>query len=518
VLATLRLLLIEDSADDAELLLFELQHAGYDVSYTRVETAVAMQAALKQQAWDIVLSDYSMPLFSGEAALKILQQSGSDIPFIVVSGAIGEESAVEIMRAGAHDYVMKDKPQRLIPAIQREMREAAERRARREAEKQRTQLQAELRQYADKLEQMVEERTKQLRQAKEEIELVLDNTTDAIVLAQPNGDIRAKNIAFMRVFGERVVGNIERILWTLIGDDYVTAMCNALVDVMTTGQPQRVEARIETTAGNTQDAEIAFVPVRLGDDQRASILISVHDITHIKEIERFKERFVLDAVHDLATPISGLSTRLYLLKRSPEQLGEHLNALENQVRHLRNLLNDLRTMSQLDRGQLALQLEPYDLNELAYRVFDTYEPIAISKQQTLTLSTDDQLPTIQLDSRRMERVLVNLIANAINYTPEGKAIHAWTQLIQTSTGPQVCFAVRDEGIGIAEAEIERIFERFYRTTTARQTHDGGTGLGLAITQEIVHLHGGTIDVESTPGTGSVFTVRLPIDAGPMSTV
>ncbi len=130
----LHVLLVEDSESDAELTILLLTTAGYDVVHERVETAGEMQAALDRQAWDIVLADYRLPQFDAPAALRLLQRTGLDIPFIVVSGTVGEETAVAVMKAGAHDYLMKDNLTRLAPAVRRELAEAQTRRERRQAE------------------------------------------------------------------------------------------------------------------------------------------------------------------------------------------------------------------------------------------------------------------------------------------------------------------------------------------------------------------------------------------------
>lgn len=130
----LNLLLVEDSEDDAELMLLELRRGGYRTEYVRVDNAEAMDAALRQRNWDLVISDYVMPQFSGPAAMKLLQESGYDIPIIIVSGHIGEDIAVSAMKSGANDYVMKDRLARLVPAVERELREAEVRRARRAAD------------------------------------------------------------------------------------------------------------------------------------------------------------------------------------------------------------------------------------------------------------------------------------------------------------------------------------------------------------------------------------------------
>ncbi len=130
----LHVLIVEDSEDDACLIAREFERGGYCVASERVDTPSAMQAALSRAAWDVIVSDYAMPQFSGPAALKVLQESGLDVPFIIVSGAIGEDLAVEAMRGGARDYVMKDKLTRLVPAVERELCEAGIRRQQRQTE------------------------------------------------------------------------------------------------------------------------------------------------------------------------------------------------------------------------------------------------------------------------------------------------------------------------------------------------------------------------------------------------
>src|SRR5512142_2649731 len=131
----LRILIIEDSRDDAELILREVQRGGDEVESERVETAEAMQAALARQKWDLIICDFSLPRFSAPKALDLLKRSGYDIPFIIVSGTIGEESAVNALKAGAHDFIIKGNFARLLPAIERELKEAEVRRERRERER-----------------------------------------------------------------------------------------------------------------------------------------------------------------------------------------------------------------------------------------------------------------------------------------------------------------------------------------------------------------------------------------------
>jgi len=130
---SIRLLIIEDSEDDAELLVRKVTKSGYKIKYTRVESEKEMKSALQQEAWDLIISDYSLPNFTGLSAINLINQLKIDIPFIIVSGAIGEDIAVEAMKAGAHDYIMKDNLARLSPAIERELREAKIRNERKQA-------------------------------------------------------------------------------------------------------------------------------------------------------------------------------------------------------------------------------------------------------------------------------------------------------------------------------------------------------------------------------------------------
>ena len=136
----LRVLLVEDSADDAALIVRDLQRGGYEVAFERVDSREGMSRAIEQQSWDLVICDYSMPQFSGTEALKLVRERGSDAPFIFVSGTIGEDTAVSALKLGAQDYVMKGNLTRLLPAVERELREAEERRERTRLEQRLKQL------------------------------------------------------------------------------------------------------------------------------------------------------------------------------------------------------------------------------------------------------------------------------------------------------------------------------------------------------------------------------------------
>lgn len=369
-------------------------------------------------------------------------------------------------------------------------------------------LEIQLKAYNVKLEDLVNERTNELRQAKEQLELILKNTTNALAFANQQGDLLITNPAFQEFFNVEETNAIEYILWAISDAEQLGDISEALLQTIYDGTNHRFETKIRVEE-SVKDLDLSLIAVESNlreNDIEHSVLLSGHDITHMKEIERFKEQFVADAVHDLATPISGMSTRLYLLKRSPEKLQEHVRALDNQVKHLKNLLEDLRTLSQIDRNMLVLNLESANINDIIQRVYDTYEPVAIDKSQSLDINLEQNLPLLTIDSRQIERVLVNLVSNAVNYTPENKNIQI--QSIKKDEG--VLIQIKDEGIGIGAEELEHIFERFYRSDEARASLSSGTGLGLAITKQVVELHNGTITVDSKLGEGSIFSLSLPL--------
>lgn len=262
-------------------------------------------------------------------------------------------------------------------------------------------LEIQLKAYNAKLEDLVHERTDELRQAKEQLELILKNTTNALAFANQQGDLLITNPAFQKFFNVEETNAIEYILWAISDAEQLGDISEALLQTMYDGKNHRFETKIRVEESE-KDLDLSLIAVENGlkeNELKHSVLLSGHDITHMKEIERFKEQFVADAVHDLATPIAGISTRLYLLQRSPEKLNEHVRALDNQVKHLKNLLEDLRTLSQIDRNTLFLNLESTSINDIIQRVYDTYEPVAIDKSQSLDINLEQNLPLLTIDRK-----------------------------------------------------------------------------------------------------------------------
>lgn len=200
----LNVLIVEDSNADAQLLLRELRQGGFEPVYERVDTREAMTAALDKQSWDIILADYVMPQFSGLAALELLKEKGIDLPFIVISGKIGEDTAVEAMKAGANDYILKGNLMRLVPAIERELGDAIVRRERKQGEAERDRLMNQLREVNAQLvltSIQASEQVEEVQRVAAELDAVFMSTAEAIVVYDPAGKILRLNPVAVKMLG-----------------------------------------------------------------------------------------------------------------------------------------------------------------------------------------------------------------------------------------------------------------------------------------------------------------------------
>ncbi|HEY6224052.1 MAG TPA: PAS domain S-box protein, partial [Gemmatimonadales bacterium] len=256
--------MVEDSADDALLVTRELQRAGHQLEFERVDTASALQAALDRQAWDLIIADHSMPGFSGFAALTLVRERGLDVPFIFVSGTLGEDVAVEAMKAGANDYVVKGNLKRLLPAMERELREAQVRWARRRAEV-------------------------ALAHSEQRLMGILESALDALVTMNGDGVITGWSPQAETIFGWTKSDALGRTLAeTVIPPPSRDAHRRGLARFLATGEGPILRRRLEVTAlhksGREFPVELTITPVRLGDVWEFSAF--VRDITERKRTER----------------------------------------------------------------------------------------------------------------------------------------------------------------------------------------------------------------------------------------
>src|SRR5689334_4019420 len=255
----LRILFVEDSIDDVELCTRELKRGGYEGEYQRGETAEAMGAALEHQAWDAIICDYVMPQFNPQQALKTLKAIGQDLPFIVVSGTIGEETAVSALKAGAHDFLIKAKLARLVPAIQRELKDAEVRRERKWAEE-------------------------KLRESEEHYRTLIEQASDGIFIADPQGNYTDANSSGCAMLGYSREEILKLTLRDIVDSDELTARPLRLKELQE-GKTLLVERKLRRKNGSTFFAELSAKALPHGYYQA-----TVRDITERKRAEQAEEK------------------------------------------------------------------------------------------------------------------------------------------------------------------------------------------------------------------------------------
>jgi len=228
------------------------------------------------------------------------------------------------------------------------------------------------------------------------------------------------------------------------------------------------------------------------------------------QLDRLKDEFVLTASHELRSPLTSVQgfAELLMLDRdslTPRQ-AETVEIILDNCRHLVRLLNDLLDLARSDAGRLAIQPRPTEIAPLIEDVARTIRAQTEAKSQTLGEDLQPDLPLVEAEPDRIRQVLINLVTNAHEYCPDGASI----QVTARAVGAEVEIAVSDNGPGIPETQLERIFDRFTRGDAGLTQRVGGTGLGLAISKSLVELHGGSIRAASTPGQGSIFAFRIPV--------
>jgi signal transduction histidine kinase len=222
--------------------------------------------------------------------------------------------------------------------------------------------------------------------------------------------------------------------------------------------------------------------------------------------EQLRRQMMADIAHELRTPLSVIRGQVEALQDGVFALSpENIAPIHDQTLLLGRLVEDLRDLALAEAGRLPLERAEVAVDKLVRRVVEAFQPRAREKGLALSAELPESLPPALADAQRLEQVLGNLLSNALQHTPQGGAItvRAWGE------PGWVSLAVQDNGAGIAAEDLPHIFERFYRSDKTRSRANGSTGLGLSIAKQLIEAHGGTIRVESTPGKGSTFTVRVP---------
>ena len=491
-----RALLVEDQEDDALLLVRELKRGGFEVQYERVETNAALRAALARQTWDVIISDYSMPQFTALDALKALKDAELDIPFIIVSGTVGEDVAVAAMKAGAHDFMPKNNLRRFLPAIERELREAEGRRRRRQAERE---LQASL----------------------EMLGAVFGAAPLAMALLDPQGKVLRWNPAAERTFGWRADEVIGREL-PFVNTPELTEFHERRLQRVSAGDVIAGEEIVHRSKDGAQLTVLLFsAPIRDAAGKLTSILDVWQDMTEQRGLEaQFRQAQKMEAIgrlaggiaHDFNNVLTVIEGHASLaLSDVPEHhaLREDMQQILDAARRAASFTRQLLAFSR----QQVIQPRVVDLNELT-RDLSKMLKRAIGDHIMLDAQLYAQPMYVHADRSQLEQVLMNLVVNARDAITGSGTITLRTAPVHISPqqprplappGDYHMLQVSDTGHGIPQDVLAHMFEPFYTTKEPGK----GTGLGLSTVYGIVTQNHGVIRVESEPGRGTTFTILLP---------
>lgn len=488
-MSLLRLLLVEDSENDALLIVNAIEQAGYDVECERVDKSDAMLAALTNGAWDVIISDYNIPRFGAKLALQLLHDYDIDIPFIVVSGVMGEETAVEIMRAGANDYVMKENLTRLIPAIEREIKDAQIRAERRQAE------------------QLV------LRLGR-----ILDNSPSEIYVCD------AQSLQFVQV-NKGALQNTG-YTWDELSQrrfydlplDLKQPDLMRYIESLSREDTVTFEMTMQRIDGSTYPAE---VHLSLSPAEKPPMCMAiVQDITerkraeaelrsfteHLERANKELEYFAYIASHDLQEPLRKVSLFSSRIERKYASVLDddgknYIRRMQNSVQRMQTFIQDLLKYSRLS-GTDKNAYQSVDVAHVTRNVVDDLEHIIKATRGRIDI---DSLPVIQGNPVQIYQLFQNLCSNALKYHREGVPPHVSIRCEENDKYYQI--VVEDNGIGFSNNHKDRIFG-FFQRLHANDEYEG-SGIGLAICRKIMDNHDGFIDAEGWEGKGARFVVAFP---------
>lgn len=567
----LRALIVEDSEDDTLLLVDELRRGGFDPMFRRVASPEAMTAALRAQKWDVVFADYTMPHFKGTDALNLLKESGLDTPFIFVSGTIGEDTAVSSMKAGAHDYIIKGNLKRLVPAVQRELREA------------------EIRHLQRQGEERVRRQQERIR-ALHEIDLAITSTLElsavlALLLEKIDLLIPHSLLSTVRLFNREsgqleftACRNLDEKEWRSGEWEAGRDLDRVVVEI---GSPLMVDnlqsdPRTRDPDFSHRHGLVSYFGVPLAakgevlgvlsfymgreqglNNEEIEVLITlagqaalaIHNAQlyektkkqaeELEKLHRVKSEFLGVMSHELRTPLNVIIgyTRMVQGKILGEINPGQEQAMRKSLRYCSDLLtmiNDILETSRIEAEPVEAQSHEMDLSHFLDELKSAYD-VPLDKELTLNWDYPAEFPVVKTDSRKLKHILQNLINNAIKFTQKdtitisaritesgrqrakGKRQQSEDLTHDSSLAPLasekwVEFKVADTGIGIPREKIPIIFQMFRQVDSADSRSAGGVGLGLYIVKKFTGMLGGRIDVESEPGKGSNFTVSIPLEA------
>jgi PAS domain S-box-containing protein len=461
-----------------------------------------MNNALDQNVWDIIISDYSMPRFSGLTALSIAKERKLDIPFILISGTIGEEVAVQAMKEGASDYLIKGNIKRLIPAIERELKDAEERRMLKRAE-----------------------------EALQESELRFRTLAESA----PVGIFTSDTKGLTTYVNPRWCEISKQSFDQALGNGWIQAVHPDDRGLVVQNWKRKARAKSNSNAEYRfvhPDGSIAWVighavPQKNEEGCIVGYIGTIIDITDRKEMEadlisakekaeesdRLKSAFLANMSHEIRTPMNGILGFAELLKEpdlTGEQQQEYIEIIEKSGARMLNIINDIVDVSKIEAGQMSVTVAETSIGKMLEKLYLSFYPDAKNKGVDLRFTgiPSGLGETIRTDGEKLQAILTNLLKNAVKYTDEGSIEFGCNYGLQHPE--TLIFYVKDTGIGIPFERQQAIFDRFIQANIFDIQARQGAGLGLYIAKVYVEMLGGKIWVESTPNRGSVFYFTIPV--------
>jgi PAS domain S-box-containing protein len=534
-MAQLRFLLLEDSLLDVELVQLQLNEGNFDYELVHVETKPEFLRVLQQTCkFDLILSDYLLPEFDGISALEIASQHCPEVPFIFVSATLGEELAIEALKNGATDYVLKQRLTRLVPSVDRALREANHRQKRQEAE---TALQES------------EARFKRLMQA----------NLIGCMFWHEDGKVLDANDAFLQMVGySRADLNAGQINWrSMTSTSQLDLSERSIAQMKQTGSADPLEKDYIRKDGSTIPVLLGGVMFENSTDQGVSYVVDLSDrkraeqelktqnqrLTLLSEqlaqANSIKDEFLAILSHELRTPLNPILGWTNILKSRPQTAdltAQALDAIERNAKIQIQLIDDLLDISRILRGKLSLEREPVDLRSVIHAAMQTMQLAAEAKEINLQLIDPNPISRpihILGDASRLQQILWNLLSNAIKFTAQGGRVEIVLEVgsggvgemrsggdeemrgrevgEMRGRGDEAHIVVRDNGKGISPSFLPHLFEYFRQEDSGSTRKFGGLGLGLAIVHHLVEQHGGTVQAASAgEHQGATFTVRFPL--------
>jgi PAS domain S-box-containing protein len=361
-------------------------------------------------------------------------------------------------------------------------------------------LHAEVQSHAAELEDRVRRRTAELAHERAKLKAILDSMGEGVSYTE-GGQTQYLNPALYQMVGaDETTNNGYQLQY--MRDDVGTRLTSEITEAVRQDGIWRGEVKVKRVDGTTFDAGMTCSWVTDLEDNPFGMVRIIRDISQEKALQEQMSRFVANASHELRTPITNLMTQLYLIRRQPHKMNDHLTVLEQVTRRMRRLVEGMLDLTRFERGVIQIALEPVIVQDLVQSVIDVQRAEADSRSIQLDYDPGPAPLVIQADFDRIVQVVTNLVINAIHYTPSGGHI-----VVSISESDRyVVIGVEDNGPGISPEHLQQVFQPFFRG----QHGVAGTGLGLSISRTIVEQHGGQMSVDSELDQGSHFKIRLPL--------